>query len=47
VTDLNERIMDYAVPDTGQNFLQSPLFKLVSDLITPHLISNAESAPQS
>ena len=47
VTERNERIIDYAVPDTSENFLQSPLFKLVSGLITPHLNSQAESSSQS
>jgi hypothetical protein len=47
ISDRNERILDYAVPETSAKFLESPLFKLVSDLITPHFNSQIESSPQS
>ena len=47
LTERDQRILDYAVPETSEPFLQSPLFKLVSDVITPHLNPPVESSPQS
>lgn len=47
ITERQERILDYAVPETSADFLQSPLFKLVIELITPHLNLLTESPPQS
>ena len=46
ITDRNERLLDYAVPETSATFLASPLFKLVSDLIAPHLNFQIRSSPQ-
>ena len=47
ITERNERMLDYAVPETSANLLQSPLFRLVSDVITPHLNLPTESSPYS
>jgi hypothetical protein len=47
ITERNERILDYAVPETSANFLQSTLLKVVGDVITPRLNSQTESSPQS
>lgn len=47
ITERNERILDYAVPETSASFLQSPLFKSVSDVIRPHLNPATESSSQS
>jgi len=47
ITDRNERILDYAVPETSDLFLRSPLFNAVSEVITPHLGPPIESSPQS
>jgi hypothetical protein len=47
ITERNERILDYAIPETSTNFPQSPLFKVVSDVITPHLSAHTESSPES
>lgn len=47
ITERNERILDYAVPETSDPFLQSALFKLVTDVIAPHLSSQTEPSPES
>ena len=44
ITERQERILDYAIPQTSQSFLQSPLFELLSSLIKPHLDSQIDSA---
>jgi len=47
ISERNDRILDYAVPETSKNFPQSPLFKFLSDLVEPHLNSVTKSSPQS
>lgn len=47
ITDRNERILDYAVPESSQDFIHSPLFLTVNSLIAPHLSSQTNSASQS
>lgn len=47
VSERNQRILDYAVHETCADFLQSPLFMQVSELITPHLNPHNDSSPQS
>lgn len=47
ITERNDRILDYAIPESSENFLQSPLFKLLGDLVTPNLKPPIESSPQA
>jgi FKBP-type peptidyl-prolyl cis-trans isomerase len=47
ISERNERILDYAVPETSENFPHSPLFQLLSELVTPHLSPPTESSSQS
>lgn len=47
ITERNERILDYAVPETSAGFLESSLFRLVSAVITPYLNSQTGSTPQA
>jgi len=47
VTEQNERILDYAVPETSQKFLQSPLLEFLMELIGPHLYPPIESPSQA
>jgi hypothetical protein len=47
VSERNDRILDYAVPETSERFLKSSLFKVVSEVISPHLNPATESFPQS
>jgi len=47
VSERNDRILDYAVPETSENLEHSPLFKLLSELVTPHLDPPTETSSQS
>jgi hypothetical protein len=46
INERNERILDYAVPETSEKFLQSPLLELLNELVSPHLNSPIESSSQ-
>ena len=47
ISERNERILDYAVPETDAYFLDSNLFKQVTELVAPHLNPPAEASAQS
>jgi hypothetical protein len=47
ITEQNERVLDYAVPETSEKFLRSPLLDCVDRLIGPHLNPPSESPSQA
>ncbi len=46
VMERNQRVLDYAVPESSLNFLQSSFFETLGALIKPHLDPPIESALQ-